>query len=327
MHTTAFVRENAPGAPWCGADDTTRQLLSTWPYLPYLHCPGVSLESRVEYVLGGLTAARQRGAATLVASSDSQLQALAQWQLLPWDSEMLGFRAARISALYRRPSQAAAGCQQRILNHVLEEAQGQGVRYLLTRIPAGDVRTIQQVEGLGFRMVDGIVTFGAALTSVALEGAENVRPAVPGDIPVLRDIAGTSFLIDRFHSDPAISQEKADEVQRVWIENSCRGMADAVLIAEVDGKPAAFTTLKIDAMAERKLGIKIGIIELVATSPDYRRRGLGRNLCLASLHWFRQAGCDWVEVGTQIGNIQAARLYQSAGFFSTATSLTLRRLF
>ncbi len=327
MNTTAVLHENAAFGTWSGADDSTKKLLSSWPYLPYLHCRGASLESRVEYVFAGFTAAQQRGAATLAANSDSRLQALAQWEFLPWDSEMLGFCAARICALYRYHTPAAADSQQQILRHLLEEAQSQGVHYLVTRVPAGDIVTIQQLEALGFRVIDGIVTFGAAMSSVALEGAENVRPAVPADIPVLRYIAGTSFRVDRFHSDPAISQETADEVQRVWIENSCRGMADAVLIAEADGKATGFTTLKVDRVAERTFGIKIGIIELVATSPNYRRRGQGRSLCLAALHWFRQAGCDWAEVGTQMGNIQAARLYQSVGFFSTATSLTLRRLF
>jgi dTDP-4-amino-4,6-dideoxy-D-galactose acyltransferase len=327
METDTAVAQLADLADWSAAQESVKQVLLTWPYLPYSQCPDAGFEGRLAYVLASLASTQQRGATTVTAVASGRVEALAQWELLPWDTQMLGFVAARISALYRRPGQTALTLQQELLQRVLQEARGAGVRYLTIRIPAGDIAAIEQLENLGFRMVDGILNFGRSLDDLATEsGALAVRASEPQDIPALREIAGASFSIDRFHSDPVIGKDKADEVERAWVENSCQGLADCVLVAEVDGEPAGFTTLKLDRMAESKLGTKVGVVVLVAISPRHRRRGLAKALSLSSLRWFRAAGCRWAEVGTQAANIDAARVYQAAGFRLTSTSLTLKQL-
>ncbi len=306
---------------------SVRQLLSTWPYLPYSHCREVTPERCCDYLLAALASAERRGATTVNARVDGQMQALAQWELLPWDTQMLGFTAARISALYRSPGQAALTRQQELLEQILQQARGAGVRYLMIRVPAGDMPAIEQLENLGFRMVDGILSFGRTLVDlIPARNATVVRAAEPRDVPALREIAGASFSIDRFHSDPAIGKEKADEVHRAWVDNACRGRADCVLVAARDGEVAGFTTLKLDGTAETTLGMKVGVVELVASSPRVRRQGVAHALALSSLLWFRDAGCGWAEVGTQIANVHAVRVYQSAGFRLTTTSLTFRLL-
>jgi ribosomal protein S18 acetylase RimI-like enzyme len=44
-----------------------------------------------------------------------------------------------------------------------------------------------------------------------------------------------------------------------------------------------------------------------------------------ALDWFRDQGVDIVEVGTQLSNIPASRLYESCGFRLVASSLSLRK--
>jgi len=327
MTADTVVGEAAEITSWSGADESIKELLGKWPYLPFLECRDVSRERRVAYLVAVLASAQRRGATTFVARADRKAQALMQWERLPWDTRMLGLEAARVSAMYRCPGTTAVAAQRELVDRVSAEARANGTQYLVTRVSAGDIIAVGQLENGGFRVVDGILNFGRPLVDLAYDNdARNVRRAVSGDIPALREIAGASFSIDRFHSDPAIGKDKADEIQRAWVENSVRGNADCVLVAEVGGEVAGFTTLKLDGTAERTLGIRVGTIELVATSPRFRRRGLARILSEASLAWFRDAGCSWAEVGTQAANIQAARVYQSAGFLLTASSLTLRRL-
>jgi dTDP-4-amino-4,6-dideoxy-D-galactose acyltransferase len=327
METSLAFAALGDTADWPTVRESFHHVLSTWEYLPYLQCREAGSEGRIGYVLASLAAAQQHGATTLTAPAAGRLQALAQWEILPWDTQMLGFATARISALYRSPSPAALSFQHELLEKLLAQARGAGVRYLMVRVPAGDVAAIDQLENLGFRTVDGILSFGRSLDELApAEGAPVVRRAEAQDIPALREIAGSSFALDRFHSDPIIGKDKADDVQRAWVDNSCQGFADCVLVAVLGGEIAGFTTLKLDRTAERELGIKVGLVDLVAISPRYRRRGLAHALSLSSLRWFRDAGCGWVEVGTQLANVHAARVYQSAGFRLTASSLTLRQL-
>jgi RimJ/RimL family protein N-acetyltransferase len=47
---------------------------------------------------------------------------------------------------------------------------------------------------------------------------------------------------------------------------------------------------------------------------------------VGSLRWFATHGMETVEVGTQLRNIPAARLYESLGFRLAGASLTLRKI-
>ena len=113
----------------------------------------------------------------------------------------------------------------------------------------------------------------------------------------------------------------ADQVNESWTRNCCLGTAaDAVVVAEDAGRVASYVTCR----AGRKVGH--GVIILVATAVWARGRGAARRASLAALHWFADQGVEAVEVGTQLRNIPAARLYESLGFRMTRTSLTFRKV-
>ncbi|MGH9645468.1 MAG: GNAT family N-acetyltransferase, partial [Bryobacteraceae bacterium] len=81
-----------------------------------------------------------------------------------------------------------------------------------------------------------------------------------------------------------------------------------------------FVTCKLDPAR------RTGVIGLVATDTVARRCGVARALTAQALHWFHQVGAMRAEVGTQLTNFPAARLYQSSGFTPLSVSLTFRRL-
>jgi hypothetical protein len=83
----------------------------------------------------------------------------------------------------------------------------------------------------------------------------------PGDLPEILEIGRTAFIFDRFHADPALSPTVADLVNESWTRNCCLGTAaDAVIVAEADGRVASYVTCQADHEAKR------GIIVLVATA-------------------------------------------------------------
>ncbi|MGP0101640.1 MAG: GNAT family N-acetyltransferase, partial [Solirubrobacteraceae bacterium] len=57
-------------------------------------------------------------------------------------------------------------------------------------------------------------------------------------------------------------------------------------------------------------------IGLLGVSPQARRKGIGKNLVLAAIDWFRTQGVPSVTVVTQGNNLPAQRLYQQHGFLS-----------
>ena len=67
-------------------------------------------------------------------------------------------------------------------------------------------------------------------------------------------------------------------------------------------------------------GLRNGaVVELMSmwTSPDLRRRGLGRRLVEATVEWAADAEAERVELWVMRGNDAAQRLYESLGFVVT----------
>jgi ribosomal protein S18 acetylase RimI-like enzyme len=270
--------------------------------------------------------AAQRGAALLANASgafETKCGAIG-WKHLPWDSELFGFSAARLEILattggYTEGRETACV----LVRRVVEDATFEGVEHLVARIDSSLIWHAHALEGNGFELIDGIQTFALASLTVT-DFPAGTRLATAEDEHAIADIARSSFVHDRFHNDVAIGTETANRVHEAWARNSVSGQAaDAVVVAESDEGVDAFVTVKLD---DSLPGLRIATIPLVATGLEVRGKGSGRRATEAALAWAKQQGADVVEVGTQISNVPAARLYQSAGFRTTAISLTYRKI-
>jgi RimJ/RimL family protein N-acetyltransferase len=204
---------------------------------------------------------------------------------------------------------------------VLDDCREAEVRHLSARVDTGDFTTIHALEEAGFELIDGIQTFGILLNGSHASAPPGTRLFEERDLPEVLEIGRTAFTFDRFHADPALLPAVANQVNESWTRNCCLGIAaDAVVVAEEEGRVASYVTCRADREASR------GIIILVATAEWARGRGGGRRASLAALHWFSAQGLNSVEVGTQLRNIPAARLYESLGFRLIRTSLTFRKI-
>jgi len=230
--------------------------------------------------------------------------------------------AARLDVLEASGAYEEARAQKReLLAKVLDECREAEVRYLSARVDTGDFSTIHVLEEAGFELIDGIQTFGILLNGNHAMAPPGTRLFEEGDLPEVLEIGRTAFTFDRFHADPALSPRVADQVNESWTRNCCLGIAaDAVVVAEEEERVASYVTCRADRTADR------GIIILVATAEWARGRGAARRASSAALHWFSTQGVGSVEVGTQLRNIPAARLYESLGFRLTRTSFTFRKI-
>jgi GNAT superfamily N-acetyltransferase len=93
----------------------------------------------------------------------------------------------------------------------------------------------------------------------------------------------------------------------VWIEKSCRGWADAVLVADDGaGRATGYATCHLD-------GSKHGHIGLFAVREDVRGKGIGERLLRAGLAWFSSSGVTSMSVATQGRNVRALQFYLGGG--------------
>jgi dTDP-4-amino-4,6-dideoxy-D-galactose acyltransferase len=234
-------------------------------------------------------------------------------EYLPWDSEFFGLRIGRVNANRLTPATAAA---------ISEWCETNSIDCLYFLADSADPESVRLAEHHGFRLVDIRVTFEKQLGrevveekgGAAVEGM--IRPSRPEDIPALRAIAGVSHHDTRFYFDPNFPPARRDALYETWIEKSCNGYADAVLVAEFDNTAVGYITCKL--LGE---GGGEGQIGLVGVAPEHQGKGLGSSLVEASLRWFAEHGIERVTVVTQGRNTAAQRLYQRCGFVTQSVQL------
>lgn len=276
-----------------------------------------------------IAAVCSRDARVYAIEEDSTLLGMASWVRLPWDSKLLRMATARMDLLPCIASSGAANSQKHLIASILEDCAACGIQHITTRIPATEHLSVHALESEHFQLIDGIQTFGRELDGPIPKPRADitVREFEQSDLDEICHIGRSAYRYDRFHNDPAIDKDRADLLHETWVRNSCVGnAADGVVVAIESGRVAGFVTCKIDRSSEKHVGSPIGTIVLVATATEFRAKGIGRATTLGALEWFGERGVKIVEVGTQITNVPATRLYENVGFRYLGATLTYRRL-
>lgn len=317
------IEPSAPGSFALAA------FLADWPRLPHRR----SWRGEAGGLARLVTARIQRtldtpGTAAWSATRDGALAGFATLLPLAWDSDVLGFPAARVELYAAGEYAAARTAAASLLEAAREGARAAGLQHLSARVDAADDAAVHALESAGYLNVDALVTFSAAPAALpprrALSGVE-FRRASAADAAALGELAAGSFRDGRFHADPSIPPDRAREVYRRWAAACCDGSAaDAVIAATIDGRAAGFVACRLTADPAVFLPGPAGTIPLIAVDRSARGRGVGAGLVAHAGAWFAGEGAAVVEVGTQVRNVAAARLYEGCGFRLGDSALSFR---
>jgi dTDP-4-amino-4,6-dideoxy-D-galactose acyltransferase len=211
-----------------------------------------------------------------------------------------------------------------IQTSLLDQAD-QGTAFFSAKIPILNVGVVTNATRAGFFVVDVNVTFDwVKMADVALGNSVGgnsktvIEAASAADALAIEEIASNCFTFSRFHLDPSIGLDRANDVKRQWARNACRGRASIVYVARHQSNVAGFLAV----LESKSGGGKDAIIDLVGVDAVHRGRGVGRALIRMFVEQW-QGRADRLRVGTQISNIPAMRLYESIGFRMTETSYVL----
>jgi GNAT superfamily N-acetyltransferase len=307
-------------------------LLAEWPFKPLArhdHWPQAGLlKFTCERVHGRLGI---KNGSTWVALHNGEARGFASLTMLPWDSDQLGMRAARVEYLIAKGAyDQQLQVKEMLLEQALLEAHDRGVWHVSARVDASDLSGLHVLEEAGFITVDGLLTIALDLArheSIEPPPDFQIRMATPDDAERVADLARTAFVYDRFHADPFINPKRAGELRATWLRNSCNGNAgDAVLLAEDQNGLLGFMTCALQPDTQEHLGRMVGTIAMVASAAAARGRGVAYAMLMAALDWFREQGCQIVDSGTQVRNIPCLGLFQKCGFRIVGSSISLRRL-
>jgi len=233
---------------------------------------------------------------------------------LGWDSVFFDLRIAQVV-----PSQLSTDT----LAAISAACREQKIDCLYFLASPEDTATILLAEAEDFHLVDIRVTLERqvkASTAPWQTESADIRLATAADIPALRLIAAANHRDSRFYHDGRFPVMRCDELYATWIEKSCTGYADAVLVADCGAGAAGYLSCHLRDNA-------IGQIGLVGVGNACQGKGLGRQLLHESLRWFMAAGAADVKVITQGRNLAAQRLYQKSGFLTNSLQLWYHKWF
>jgi dTDP-4-amino-4,6-dideoxy-D-galactose acyltransferase len=236
-------------------------------------------------------------------------------QFLDWDSEFFQRRIARVTV--NRLDIIA-------VHEVMTWCELNAIDCLYFLGDLEDKTTIQVAEENGFRLVDIRITLDTRIEEPLKFDSDklaiSIRPSTPDDIAALRAIARVSHCDSRFYYDLHFPQSRCDDLYEMWIEKSCNGYADTVIVAEVDDQIAGYISCQITDPH-----LAVGQIGLVAVGPEARGMGIGYELVRESLRWFSKHQVQQVIVVTQGRNSKAQRLYQRCGFLTRSVQAWYHR--
>ena len=188
-----------------------------------------------------------------------------------------------------------------------------------SRANISDFSTIHALESHSFKVMDTLLEFYKDIrghrTIMVAEKNIHIHKYSSTMLDDLISIAENAFNSGRYHSDPVL-HDKAKDVYKNWIINSCSGRADEVLVAKFENQVVGFITCNI---YRDSLPIKRGVIELIAVKQECQGMGIGSRLIDATLNWFNDK-VDFVEIGTQANNYAAINLYSKKGFKTCPSS-------
>ncbi len=232
-------------------------------------------------------------------------------EYLPWDSQFFGVRIARLAG-HRLTTEVAAEAES--------WCHANRIDCLYFLADADDAVTVTIAEARAFHFADLRVTLERPLDNNPAPPTPAIRMLSPEDLPRLRGIARASHRDSRFYYDPRFPRSRCDALYDAWIERSAGGWADAVLVAECDSVAAGYLSCHLSQSGAGSIG-------LIAVAPEYQGKGLGRQLIVASLAYFREHGMACATVVTQGRNIPSQRLYQRSGFVTRSVQLWYHRWF
>jgi dTDP-4-amino-4,6-dideoxy-D-galactose acyltransferase len=232
---------------------------------------------------------------------------------LDWDSQFFGKRIARAKAsclTEESVSEIEAWCRLHKIDCL----------YFLANF--ADQRTTQLAQDNLFRFVDVRVTFDLVVeTAKGVSGNSSevtIRNAEEDDIQALRLLARNGHRDSRFYYDGNFPVSLCDELYEIWIEKSCRGWANRVLVATQYGQVNAYLTCHLP-------NATLGQIGLIAVGEKAQGKGIGRSLVLNAIRWFAEKGVCNVKVVTQGRNVRAQRFYEQCGFTISSAELWFHR--
>lgn len=252
---------------------------------------------------------------SVMLTNISELPGKATYKVLDLDSDILGFKTAKVISIQTKDS-----LKKILIQKLIKSFRNEKIRYATFRLNANDFVTINILEEEGFRLVDEYLILKKEIGKREQNQTQSIeiREANAADSEKLQNELGSVFIYSRFFNDPLIKKDAARKMHELWINNCILGKtSEKVFVGEVGGKCVGFIAVEMDG--------KEGHIPLIGVSPKHRGKGISQQLTVYVINnWFIKRDAKLLRIETQLTNIPAARAYENMDFRLTDSAVTLR---
>lgn len=114
-------------------------------------------------------------------------------------------------------------------------------------------------------------------------------------------IARDAYSLDQFHSDEKLPSHLCDKYYVEWMNNSCDGFADKVMVLSHTDTIAGYITINYKEENSAAVG-------LAAVGKQFQRRGYFTYLIEQTLRMLYKEGIEYLFYGTQLANKPVLRI-------------------
>lgn len=231
------------------------------------------------------------------------------------DSNRFGFRIARVDVF--EPTVEA----------VLGELKSLDVKLVITRIQAGKIQLINELERLGFSLKDIQLTYKFEMQQMhdELKGIYSSEIDIceykPEYLPQIISITKDAFNgHGHYFADNNLDRGKCLEAYVDWAINSCEDstIADIVYVAVLNGEVLGYLPFKLVNTAKGAFCTST----LAAVAKQHRGRNVIKMLTVKGLDWGQKKNVLWEEHKMLATNYPLSNALTSLGFRPSDTSIT-----
>lgn len=214
------------------------QLVVDYPFNSYRNYRMVSRRRQAAVLKAEIDHAMATPADRLaMVAGEGTAAAMAVCRRLPWDSEWFGLSMARIDYILRGESTSRQTIAAAV-EGALENCRLAGIRHVTARLDVADTDGIAVVEDHGFRLMDNLATYlyhPKRPPPPPVKTVGTIRPFAAADSDQVLEITREAYggFRGRFHLDPHVPSERADDMYVEWARKCCTGeRADRMFVSE-----------------------------------------------------------------------------------------------
>ncbi len=297
----------------------TEELIASSGNLPFQYFEHLAREKLAKYhydkTAEAVSAEKARVFGAMVEDRPRGLLAI---EPLPWDNEVLGINCFSIKDLIVPDGPAQDEIADKLVDFAVELCASEGGELLVAKTDPVAHYMVRSLGLAGFEHMSTLIFYGfdvARRSLPPLSDAFTYRPFEESDVPEIQNLAVTGFAdhFDRYTLDERIPPDRAKNVHREWVKNSCRGYADQVFVALDGDKLIGFGTWKFAKSTHDSIGVRIAKYDLGAVLPEYRSLGVFKGMTAAGMNWVGNR-VDLIEGPTNIRNYPTQRALTTLGW-------------